>query len=125
MAPPPVSASPAPGADPSSGADSSSSLLRPNHAAISAIKWNDTGSLIAAGQTHPRRRNTVQPPATTAVVSEVIASPLALLVSVCFCTGLSSGALHIYSVSSELHTPTREATDRFYNNIANRMAHPR
>lgn len=54
---PPVSASPAPGADPSSAADSSSSLLRPNHAAISAIKWNDTGSLIAAGQregTHTR-----------------------------------------------------------------------
>jgi hypothetical protein len=39
--------------------------------------------------------------------------------------GLSSGALHLYDVSPDLYTPTREGTERFYEKINYRIAMPR
>jgi dynein intermediate chain len=70
--------------DPSAPA-SGLATLRQNHA-ISKLKWNDAGSMIACGT--------------------------------------SSGSLHLYDVSSDLSTPSREATDRFYETVSSRITQP-
>jgi len=81
-----VSGAPSASIDASDPSSALASLSKPNHA-ISALKWNHTGSMIACG--------------------------------------LSSGALHLYDVSSDLYSPSHEATERFYDKIAYRLAMPR
>jgi WD40 repeat protein len=82
MATSPTSASGASATDAGADPTAAPTNLRQNHA-ISKLKWNEVGSMIACGT--------------------------------------SSGALHLYEVSPELYTPTREATESFYGKISAKL----
>jgi len=82
LASPTASASATPSTTLSDNSDPTAQAPGRTHA-VSKIRWNDAGNMIACGT--------------------------------------STGALHIYNVSADIYTPTREATDRWFEKISNRL----